>query len=31
MQQKNGSTIGRTGFGIANIEGAGIDLLERSK
>ena len=29
MQQNDRSAIGRTGFGIADIEDAGIDLLER--
>jgi len=31
VQQNDGSTIGRAGFGIADIEHAGIDLLERSE
>ena len=29
MQQNDRSAIGRTGFGIADIEDASIDLLER--
>jgi hypothetical protein len=31
VQQNDGSTTGRAGFGIADIEDPGIDLLERSE
>jgi hypothetical protein len=31
VQQNDGSAIGRAGFGIADIEDPGIDLLERSE